>query len=122
SLRVDGFRDAAVLVPILVEPRRQERLILTLRPENLRAHAGQIAFPGGKRDAGDPDLATTAVRETSEELGIPPACIQVPGLLDKLPTPTGYNVTPVVARVDGPVALAPSAAEVAEVFLVEVRA
>src|SRR5437764_13600349 len=56
-LRVEGFRDAAVLVPILVEPGAPDRLILTLRQERLRSHAGQIAFPGGKRDAADPDLA-----------------------------------------------------------------
>jgi 8-oxo-dGTP pyrophosphatase MutT (NUDIX family) len=114
-----GFRESAVLVPILVEPGQAERLILIVREPGLRAHAGQIAFPGGKREEADADLATTAIRETSEELGIAPAAIRVLGLLDDVPTPTGFVITPVVARVDGPVALRPAASEVAEAFLVE---
>ncbi len=115
-----GLREAAVLVPLLVEPGVPERLIFIRRQEALRAHAGQIAFPGGKRDPGDRDLPATAVRETAEELGIDPAAVEVLGLLDDVPTPTGFVITPVVARVAGPVTLLPESAEVAEAFLVEV--
>jgi len=115
SLRVDGFRESAVLVPILAEPEREDTLLLTVRRDDLPTHAGQISFPGGKRDAGDTDAAATAIRETSEELGIEPAAVEVLGLLDDVPTPTGFIITPVVARVDGPVELRPSLTEVAEV-------
>jgi 8-oxo-dGTP pyrophosphatase MutT (NUDIX family) len=122
TCRLEGFRAAAVLVPILVEPARPERLILTVRDAGLRSHAGQISFPGGKCDEGDADAATTAIRETSEELGVEPAAIEVLGLLDDVPTPTGFVITPVVAEVRGPVVLRPAAAEVAEVFLPELAA
>jgi 8-oxo-dGTP pyrophosphatase MutT (NUDIX family) len=114
-MRLDGFRESAVLVPILSEPARDDAVLLTLRRADLPTHAGQVSFPGGKRDAGDTDAAATAIRETSEELGIEPAAVEVLGLLDDVPTPTRFVITPVVARVDGPVVLRPSVQEVAEV-------
>jgi 8-oxo-dGTP pyrophosphatase MutT (NUDIX family) len=118
TVTLDGFRESAVLVPILVEPSAPERVLFTVRRADLPTHAGQISFPGGKRDAGDPDLAATAIREASEELGIEPAAVDVLGMLDDVPTPTGFVITPVVARVRGPVDLRPSAHEVAETFSV----
>jgi 8-oxo-dGTP pyrophosphatase MutT (NUDIX family) len=120
--RIDGFRDAAVLVPILVEPEQPERLILTLRRPDLRSHAGQVCFPGGGRDRTDADSAATAIRETAEELGIEPAAVEVLGQLDDVPTPTGYVVAPVVGAVRGPVALRPALAEVAETIVVALSA
>ena len=72
EVRLDGFRESAVLVPIVCEPDAPDRLLFTVRHAELANHAGQIAFPGGKRDPGDPDLPSTARRETSEELGIAP--------------------------------------------------
>jgi 8-oxo-dGTP pyrophosphatase MutT (NUDIX family) len=122
EVRLDGFRESAVLVPILVEPDLPPRLIFIVREAAMRTHAGQIAFPGGQRDEGDVDLRATAIRETSEELGIAPAAIEVLGLLDDVPTPSSYVITPVVARVDGPVRLSPAPGEVAEVMLVELTA
>jgi 8-oxo-dGTP pyrophosphatase MutT (NUDIX family) len=116
TIRLDGFKESAVLVPIVVEPRAPERLLFTVRRADLPTHAGQISFPGGKRDAADLDAQATAIRETTEELGIEPAAIEVLGLLDDLPTPTGFVITPVVARLAGPIRLRPSADEVAEVF------
>ena len=116
SLRLDGFRESAVLVPIVVAPGEPERLLFTVRPRDMSSHAGQIAFPGGKRDPGDADLPATAIREAEEELGLPRARVHVLGLLDDVPTPTGFVITPVVARVDGPVAVAPNVREVAAVF------
>jgi 8-oxo-dGTP pyrophosphatase MutT (NUDIX family) len=115
SLQLDGFRESAVLVPILSEPARDDVVLLTLRRADLPTHPGQVSFPGGKRDADDTDAAATAIRETSEELGIEPAAVEVLGLLDDIPTPTRFVITPVVARVDGPVVLRPSVGEVAEV-------
>ncbi len=115
-MRLEGFRESAVLVPILSEPDRDDAVVLTVRRADLPTHAGQISFPGGKRDPLDTDAAATAIRETSEELGIEPAAVEVLGLLDDIPTPTGFMITPVVARVGGPVELVPSVAEVAEVL------
>src|SRR5260370_882378 len=117
-IRLDGFLESAVLVPIVVEPDASARLLFTVRPADMSKHAGQIAFPGGKRDPGDADLAATALREAAEELGIEPAAVEVLGLLDDVPTPTGFVITPVVARLLGPLELRPSAREVAEVFAV----
>lgn len=123
-LRVElpGFAPAAVLVPIVREPGQADRLLFTERRHDLSTHAGQIAFPGGKRDAEDADAAATAVRETTEELGIEPASIEVLGLLDDVPTPTRFVITPVVATLRGPLALSPNAAEVASVFAAELAA
>lgn len=120
QVALDGFAPAAVLVPIVIEPGAPDRLLFTERRHDLSTHAGQIAFPGGKQEAGDADAPATAVRETVEELGIEPAAVEVLGLLDDVPTPTRFVITPVVARLRGPLALAPNAAEVASVFSAEV--
>ena len=111
-----GFRPAAVLLPLVTEEARPPSLMFIRRHADLPTHAGQIAFPGGKRDAEDVDLRATALRETHEELGIDAAAIEVIGLLDDIPTPTGFVVTPVVGHVRGPLALTPATSEVAEVF------
>jgi 8-oxo-dGTP pyrophosphatase MutT (NUDIX family) len=116
SVKLDGFREAAVLVPIVVEPGAPDRMLFTVRHADLTTHAGQIAFPGGKRDPGDVDLQATAIREAAEELGIEAASVEVLGLLDDVPTPSGFVITPVLARVRGPLELRPSANEVAAVF------
>ena len=121
-MNIDGFAPAAVLVPIVTEPGHPDRLLFTERRHDLSTHAGQIAFPGGKQDAEDADHAACAVRETTEELGIEPAAIEVLGLLDDVPTPTRFMITPVVARLRGPLAMAPNPAEVASVFAAELAA
>lgn len=121
-VELPGFAPAAVLVPIVTEASAAERLLFTERRHDLSTHAGQIAFPGGKRDADDTDAASTALRETAEELGVAPAAIEVLGLLDDVPTPTRFVITPVVARLRGPLALAPNPAEVASVFAAELAA
>jgi 8-oxo-dGTP pyrophosphatase MutT (NUDIX family) len=108
-------RPAAVLA-LLVPAAAGPRLVFTLRPEGLAAHAGQISLPGGKCAPADADAVACALRETEEELGIPPAAVEVLGLLDDDVTPTGYLITPVVGRARAPLAYRPCPGEVAEVF------
>ncbi len=116
----DGFAEAAVLVLLRVDdedtPLDIARLLFTLRREELRTHAGQISFPGGRRDPEDADLVATALREADEELALPRDRVEVLGVLDDVPTPSGYVITPVVGVVRGTVALTPQASEVAEVM------
>ncbi len=90
---------AEVLIPII---QRQESLsvLLTERSPDLKHHAGQISFPGGRMDPDDADICATALRETQEEVGIDPADVEIVGYLDPNPTVTGYAVTPVVALVE----------------------
>ncbi len=116
QMKIDGFIDSAVLVPIYVEPGQAPRFIFTLRHADLPSHAGQISFPGGRRDPGDVDLHSTAIRETQEEIGVPPEAIEVIGMLDDIPSPARFMITPVVGIVHGPVVITPSEREVAEVF------
>ncbi|MDB4969976.1 MAG: Hydrolase, family [Myxococcales bacterium] len=116
AVSLDGFFPAAVLVPIVTEPGQPDRLLFTERRHDLSTHAGQIAFPGGKQDPEDVDAAATAIRETTEELGIEPAAIEVLGTLDDVPTPTRFVITPIVARIRGPLVMRPNPAEVASVF------
>lgn len=90
---------AAVLIPIITREASLS-VLLTERSPDLKHHAGQISFPGGRMDATDPDIRATALRETHEEVGIDPANVEIIGYLDPNPTVTGYAVTPVVALVD----------------------
>jgi 8-oxo-dGTP pyrophosphatase MutT (NUDIX family) len=113
---LDGFRESAVLVPIVIAPGATDRLLFTVRRSDLSTHAGQISFPGGKRDDGDPDAPACALREAEEEVGIPRASVEVLGLLDDVPTPTGFVITPVVGLVHGPIDVRPNEHEVAAVF------
>ena len=105
--------DAAVLVPIVLHDA--PTVLLTLRSSGLSSHAGQVAFPGGRVEAGEtPEQA--ALREAAEEVGLDPRLPEVVGRLPRHETGTGYCVTPVVALLRPPVELMPDAAEVAEAF------
>jgi 8-oxo-dGTP pyrophosphatase MutT (NUDIX family) len=93
------YRDAAVLIPVVArEPRAS--VILTERTKHLAAHAGQVAFPGGKIDPADATPAAAAIREAGEEIGLDPAVIRPIGYLAPYLTRTGFRVVPVVARVE----------------------
>jgi 8-oxo-dGTP pyrophosphatase MutT (NUDIX family) len=107
--------EAAVLVGLIERPDG-DHLLLTRRTDSLRLHAGQIAFPGGRRDADDADLVAAALRETEEEVGIGAELIDPLGFLDPYATITGFRVTPVVARIDASYGLRLQADEVAEAF------
>lgn len=114
---IDGFRPAAVLVPVILAARGLE-FLLTKRTEDVETHKGQISFPGGVADEGDRSPVATALRETEEELGIGPSYVEVLGTLDDMPTPTGFVITPVVGLLGTFPPLAPNPAEVAEAFTV----
>lgn len=106
--------EAAVLVA--VTDRAEPGVILTQRTEHLRAHAGQVAFPGGRIDPDDADAVAAALREAQEEIALDPALVRVIGTVDPYRTGTGYRVTPVIGVVPADVALVPAEAEVAAVF------
>lgn len=111
------LREAGVLVPILTDPAGT-RVMLTKRSSRLRHHPGQIAFPGGKVDPTDPDATAAALRESSEEIGLDPANVEVLGLLPPHETGTGFRITPVLGRVIAPFDPRPEKGEVDEVFTV----
>lgn len=109
------LKPAAVLVP-LVQRAEGTTVLLTRRTAHLSAHAGQISFPGGGFEECDADAAACALRETAEEIGLPPERVDVVGRLDTYVVRTGFEVTPVVGLVTPPFELAPDDFEVAEVF------
>jgi 8-oxo-dGTP pyrophosphatase MutT (NUDIX family) len=104
---------AAVLVGITDRP--EPGVILTVRREHMRTHAGQVALPGGRIDPGE-DATAAALREAWEELGLDPATAEVVGEIDPYRTVTGYIVTPVLAAVLPDQPLSPHEHEVADWF------
>ena len=110
-----SFRPAAVLVP-LVRREAGITVLLTQRTEDMPSHAGQIAFPGGRRQAEDADARATALRETEEEVGISRTFVQVVGPVDPYRTGTGYEITPVVGIVTPGFTIHADPREVADVF------
>jgi 8-oxo-dGTP pyrophosphatase MutT (NUDIX family) len=106
---------AAVLIPLV---RHEDRLtvLLTHRARHLQAHAGQISFPGGRIEAADAGPVEAALRETVEEIGLPPESIQTLGTLPNYLTVTGFDVTPVVGMIAAPLSLRLDASEVEDAF------
>ena len=108
-------KEAAVLVPIVV---REDglKLLFTKRASHLRHHAGQISFPGGRRDDSDSDLIETALRECEEEISLARVSVTPLGWLPSLHTISNYTVFPLVGLIKeiGPVS--PNPDEVAEIF------
>lgn len=111
--------EAAVLVPLTRSD--DPELVLTLRASGLSTHGGEVAFPGGRRDAGDPDLAFTALREAEEEVGLPPGLVEMIGPLSPLVSRFGIRVTPWVGVVPDYVEYRPNDSEIAAVFAVPLR-
>ena len=107
------LREAAVLVAVTDRP--EPGVLLTLRREHMRTHAGQVAFPGGRVDDGE-DSVAAALREAQEEIGLPPDAVEVWGTADAYRTVTGYRVTPIVGSVPPDLPLFPHEHEVADVF------
>ena len=110
---VAATRPAAVLIPVIDRP--EPMVLLTLRTE-LPSHPGQIAFPGGKIDAGDVSPAAAALREAEEEIGLARELVEPIGYLDLYLTFSGYRILPTVARVGADYRLALCEAEVADAF------
>ena len=108
-----SLKPAAVLVAIVTRPTLS--VLLTERTQQLSAHAGQIAFPGGKIDAGETPLET-ALREAHEEIGLEAPFVEPLGFIEPYRTGTGFLVTPAVALVRPGFELRPNPREVADVF------
>jgi 8-oxo-dGTP pyrophosphatase MutT (NUDIX family) len=106
--------EAAVLLPLYGWPDNPG-LVFTERRADMRRHAGEISFPGGRHDDADADLAATALREAEEEIGLDPARVE---LGERLPATktfvTGYRIHPFVGRIPHPgeLGLTPNPAEV----------
>ncbi|NSL56761.1 CoA pyrophosphatase [Uliginosibacterium aquaticum] len=107
--------EAAVLLPVR-SAENGLQVLLTRRTDHLNHHAGQISFPGGRREEADTSLIQTALRESQEEIGLDPACVEVLGVLPEFGTPSGFRITPVVGLLLGDPALRLDDFEVAEVF------
>lgn len=111
----ERYRPAAVLVP-LVDRAPGLTVLLTQRTEDMPSHAGQVAFPGGRRQAEDVDPVATALRETEEEVGLERRFVDVIGSVDLYRTGTGYEITPVVGIVTPGFTTHADPREVADVF------
>lgn len=106
--------EASVLVPLVM--RERPMVLLTQRTAHLSNHSGQIAFPGGRRDATDPDAAFTALREAEEEIGLERSLAEVIGHLPTYTTGSRFIITPVVALVRPDYRLVLNAYEVDDAF------
>ncbi len=110
-----ALKPAGVLVA-LVARAEGPTILLTQRTHHLKHHAGQIAFPGGRREPGDADILETALRETEEEVGLDRRLVEVLGQLEVYETTSAYAVTPVIGWVEPPFDLTVDPFEVEEAF------
>jgi 8-oxo-dGTP pyrophosphatase MutT (NUDIX family) len=114
AMDVHGGKEAAVLVPLFEADGLHA--VFTRRRDDLRRHAGEISFPGGRRDEGE-ELLETALREAHEEVGLPPDAVQVAGALPPTPTfVTNYAIYPFVGVIASGFAWVLQQTEVAEVL------
>lgn len=111
---------AAVLIA-LFEYEGTTHAWLIRRRDDLRKHPGQVAFPGGKVESTDESIEQTALREAFEEIGLPPAQVDIVGALDDLYTMTGFVITPVVGFIREPFSPVADPNETAHVFAVPLR-
>jgi 8-oxo-dGTP pyrophosphatase MutT (NUDIX family) len=111
---VRNAKPAAVLIPVM---QRQDSysILLTERAAHLSTHAGQVAFPGGRIDAGETAFAA-ALREAEEEIGLPPSAVEPLGFLPSYVSGTGFRVQPLVALVSTDPVLRPNPDEVGRIF------
>ncbi len=118
ELRAEADIPAAVLIAIT--ERDEPGVILTVRREHMRTHAGQIAFPGGRIDPGE-DAVVAAFRESHEEILLDPSAAELVGSIEAYRTVTGYIVTPVICVVPPDLPLEPHEHEVADWFEAPLR-
>lgn len=122
TMKAQG-RDAAVLIPFRPRPGGAIDVVFTKRHDDLPHHGGQISFPGGSADAGDSDLAATALRESHEELEIPPQSVTLIGALEPMSTfVSDFAVYPFIGLIPAELELVPHPGEVDAVFEVDLRA
>jgi 8-oxo-dGTP pyrophosphatase MutT (NUDIX family) len=120
-LDAHGRTDAAVLVPMYGWPERPG-LVFTERRSDLRRHAGEISFPGGRQDRPNEDLRSTALREAQEEIGLDPEQVELAGALPPIGTyVTSYKIHPFVGLIADDLALEPNPAEVETVLSFELE-
>jgi 8-oxo-dGTP pyrophosphatase MutT (NUDIX family) len=112
-----AFAQAAVLIA-LDDSGSDSAVVLTQRAAHLRLHAGEVAFPGGKCDAGDSDHWATALREAEEEIALPASRVERLGVMPPVVTRTQIEVTPCVGRLTGAVDFVPNREELDAVFKV----
>ena len=116
AMDAPGKTDAAVLVPIF-HRAGEPVAVFTERRADMRRHAGEISFPGGRQDSPDEDLRTTALREAEEEVGLARDAVELVGALPPVGTfVTGYRVFPFVGLIEPGKAWAPQETEVAQVL------
>lgn len=113
------YPEAGVLVPV-TEDRNNPEIIFTLRSANLSTHRGQVSFPGGRRDPDDESLAATALRETHEEIGLPPDRVELIAPLSQVMSLHQILVTPYVGVVPADHPLTANPAEIESIFRVPV--
>ena len=111
----ENLKPAGVLIPILDYPESLS-VLLTQRSAELKNHAGQVSFPGGRMESADTDISETALRETHEEVGIRPEQVDIAGYLQPMLTVTGYAVTPVVGLISPRISLTLDHSEVEHAF------
>jgi 8-oxo-dGTP pyrophosphatase MutT (NUDIX family) len=114
SPNLENHQPAAVLIAVTDRP--EPGVILTQRPDWLRSHAGQVAFPGGKIDANDKNEIGAALREADEELGLHPDDVTILGVSDIYYTSSGYRITPVVGMISPDTAMRANPDEVVDWF------
>jgi 8-oxo-dGTP pyrophosphatase MutT (NUDIX family) len=120
---VPGGKHAAVLVPLFLDAGGALHVVFTERRAELRRHAGEISFPGGRREEADADLWTTALRESHEEIGLPPGDVELLGALQPTPTfVTDYAIYPFVGLIEPGFAWVLQEREVARVLELPVAA
>ena len=107
---------AGVLVPVFLR-NGELQVLFTQRTQTVKDHRGQISFPGGVRDAADPHLLATALRETQEEIGLDHSLVEVLGSLPPIATLTGYFITSFVGLIPYPYDFHPNPREVQRLLL-----
>lgn len=113
------YPEAGVLVPVTDNLANPE-IVFTLRSANLSTHRGQVSFPGGRRDREDGSLAATALRETHEEIGLPPDKVELIAPLSQVMSLHQILVTPYVGVIPGDHPLTANPAEIESIFRVPV--
>jgi 8-oxo-dGTP pyrophosphatase MutT (NUDIX family) len=111
-------KKAAVLILLLPGQENDFSVVFTQRTQHLSTHAGQVSFPGGRREDSDQDAAYTALREAQEEIGLDPASVTVIGGLENYITRSGYSVSPVIGYTEQTPAWKPDQNEVEHIFTV----